>query len=61
MLMNVNVKDGVDSSMLAALKGQTAVNDYRYSVVSNLAAVQPDLNQQVTVIQMPSMLSGRAY
>ncbi|KAJ4384564.1 hypothetical protein N0V86_000164 [Didymella sp. IMI 355093] len=53
MLMNVDVKDGVDSSMLAALQGQAPVNDYRYSVVSNLAAVQPDLNQQVTVIQMP--------
>ncbi|KAH8643653.1 hypothetical protein IG631_01116 [Alternaria alternata] len=54
MTMNVDVKDGVDSSMLAALQGQAPVNDYRYSVVSNLAAVTPDLNQQVTVVQMPS-------
>lgn len=54
MLMNVDVKDGVDQGMLTALKGQVSVNDYRYSVVSNLAAVQPNLNQQVTVIQMPS-------
>ncbi|KAF2630048.1 hypothetical protein BU25DRAFT_388238 [Macroventuria anomochaeta] len=53
MLMNVNVKDGVDSGMLAALQGQAPVNDYRYSVVTNLAAVTPDLNQQVTVVQMP--------
>jgi hypothetical protein len=55
MTMNVDVKDGVDSSMLAALQGQVPVNDYRYSVTTNLAAVTPDLNQQVTVIQMPSM------
>lgn len=54
MLMNVDVKDGVDTGMLAALKGQAPVNDYRYSVVSNLAGVTPDLNSQVTVIQMPS-------
>jgi hypothetical protein len=54
MTMNVDVKKGVDSNMLAALQGQSSVNDYRYSVVSNLAAVTPDLNQQVTVIQMPS-------
>ncbi|CBX98197.1 hypothetical protein IAQ61_010296 [Plenodomus lingam] len=53
MTMNVDVKDGIDSSMLAALQGQEIVNDYRYSVVTNLAAVTPDLNQQVTVIQMP--------
>ncbi|RAR09564.1 hypothetical protein DDE82_001681 [Stemphylium lycopersici] len=53
MTMNVDVKDGVDSSMLAALQGQDPVNDYRYSVVTNLAAVTPDLNQQVTVVQMP--------
>ncbi|KAH7401453.1 hypothetical protein BKA66DRAFT_405557 [Pyrenochaeta sp. MPI-SDFR-AT-0127] len=53
MTMNVDVVDGVDSSMLAALQGQEIVNDYRYSVVTNLAAVTPDLNQQVTVIQMP--------
>ncbi|KAF2851160.1 hypothetical protein T440DRAFT_517631 [Plenodomus tracheiphilus IPT5] len=53
MTMNVDVKDGIDSSMLAALQGQEVVNDYRYSVVTNLAAVTPDLNQQVTVIQMP--------
>jgi hypothetical protein len=55
MLMNVDVKDGVDSGMLAALQGQAPVNDYRYSVVTNLAGVTPDLNQQVTVVQMPSM------
>lgn len=30
-------------------------DDYRYSVVTNLAAITPDLNQQVTVVQMPSM------
>jgi hypothetical protein len=54
MTMNVDVKDGVDSSMLAALQGQQPVNDYRYSVVTNLAAVTPNLNQQVTVVQMPS-------
>jgi len=30
------------------------VDDYRYSVVTNLAAVSPGLNQQVTVVQMPS-------
>ncbi|KAF2129819.1 hypothetical protein P153DRAFT_375456 [Dothidotthia symphoricarpi CBS 119687] len=53
MIMNVNVKDGVDASMLAALQGQQAVNDYRYSVTTNLGAVVPDLNQQVTVVQMP--------
>jgi hypothetical protein len=53
MTMNVDVKDGVDSGMLAALQGQAPVNDYRYLVVTNLAAVTPDLNQQVTVIQMP--------
>ncbi|KAH6872993.1 hypothetical protein BKA58DRAFT_158099 [Alternaria rosae] len=53
MTMNVDVKDGVDSGMLAALQGQAPVNDYRYSVTTNLAAVTPDLNQQVTVIQMP--------
>ncbi|KAG9192437.1 hypothetical protein G6011_11171 [Alternaria panax] len=53
MSMNVDVKDGVDSGMLAALQGQAPVNDYRYSVVTNLAAVTPNLNQQVTVVQMP--------
>ncbi|KAJ4984528.1 paired amphipathic helix protein sin3a [Stagonosporopsis vannaccii] len=53
MLMNVDVKDGIDTGMLAALQGQEPVNDYRYSVVTNLAGVTPDLNQQVTVIQMP--------
>ncbi|KAF7575329.1 hypothetical protein Ptr902_05688 [Pyrenophora tritici-repentis] len=53
MTMNVNVKKGVDQGMLAALQGQTPVNDYRYSVVTNLAAVTPNLNQQVTVVQMP--------
>jgi hypothetical protein len=55
MLMNVDVKDGVSREMLSALQGQDPVNDFRYSVITNLAAVQPDLNQQVTVIQMPSM------
>ncbi|KAJ4344098.1 hypothetical protein N0V95_006342 [Ascochyta clinopodiicola] len=54
MLMNVDVKKGVDSGMLTALKGQSSVNDYRYSVVTNLAGVTPNLNQQVTVVQMPS-------
>lgn len=54
MLMNVNVKKGVDSGMLSALKGQMSVNDYRYSVTTNLAGVAPNLNQQVNVIQMPS-------
>ncbi|CAO2656355.1 Nn.00g051580.m01.CDS01 [Neocucurbitaria sp. VM-36] len=53
MTMNVDVKDGVDQGMLAALQGQQIVNDYRYSVITNLAAVTPDLNQQVTVVQMP--------
>ncbi|KAH5279897.1 hypothetical protein HBI70_080940 [Parastagonospora nodorum] len=53
MTMNVDVVDGIDSSMLAALQGQESVNDYRYSVITNLAAVTPSLNQQVTVIQMP--------
>ncbi|KAI8939338.1 hypothetical protein NX059_003129 [Plenodomus lindquistii] len=53
MTMNVDVKDGIDASMLAALQGTEPVNDYRYSVVTNLAAVTPDLNQQVTVVQMP--------
>lgn len=55
MTMNVDVKKGVDSGMLAALQGQQSINDYRYSVITNLAAVTPNLNQQVTVIQMPSM------
>jgi hypothetical protein len=32
----------------------TALDDYRYSVTTNLGAVTPDLNQQVTVVQMPS-------
>jgi hypothetical protein len=32
----------------------TFLDDYRYSVTTNLGAVTPDLNQQVTVIQMPS-------
>ncbi|KAJ4291073.1 hypothetical protein N0V90_010271 [Kalmusia sp. IMI 367209] len=53
MTMNVNVKKGIDTSMLTALQGQQSVNDYRYSVTTNLAGVQPNLNQQVTVIQMP--------
>ncbi|XP_014561802.1 hypothetical protein COCVIDRAFT_86070 [Bipolaris victoriae FI3] len=53
MTMNVDVKDGIDSSMLAALQGQDSVNDYRYSVTTNLGAVVPTLNQQVTVVQMP--------
>ncbi|KAJ4365825.1 hypothetical protein N0V83_008446 [Neocucurbitaria cava] len=53
LTMNVDVKDGVDQGMLTALQGQQPVNDYRYSVVTNLAAVTPDLNQQVTVVQMP--------
>ncbi|RMZ70532.1 paired amphipathic helix sin3a [Pyrenophora seminiperda CCB06] len=53
MTMNVNVKKGVDQGMLAALQGQSSINDYRYSVVTNLAAVTPNLNQQVTVVQMP--------
>lgn len=55
MTMNVDVKKGVDQGMLAALQGQSSVNDYRYSVTTNLAAVTPNLNQQVTVVQMPSM------
>ncbi|KAF1362530.1 hypothetical protein EJ07DRAFT_108063 [Lizonia empirigonia] len=53
MLMNVDVKNGIDSSMLAALQGQNPVNDYRYSVVTSLAAVSPGLAQQVTIVQMP--------
>ncbi|KAH7085623.1 hypothetical protein BKA63DRAFT_21666 [Paraphoma chrysanthemicola] len=53
MTMNVDVVDGIDSSMLAGLQGQDSINDYRYKVVTNLAAVTPDLNQQVTVVQMP--------
>ncbi|KAF2444332.1 hypothetical protein P171DRAFT_473450 [Karstenula rhodostoma CBS 690.94] len=53
MTMNVDVKKGIDSSMLTALQGQASVNDYRYSVTTNLAGVQSNLNQQVTVIQMP--------
>lgn len=75
MTMNVDVVDGIDSSMLAALQGQDSVSkylpshlsfdqllmwtidDYRYKVVTNLAAVTPDLNQQVTVVQMPSTFS----
>jgi hypothetical protein len=52
--MVVDVKDGIDPSMLAGLQGQSSVNDYRYSVVTNLGAVTPELNQQVTVVQMPS-------
>jgi hypothetical protein len=50
LTMNVDVKDGIDSSMLAGLQGQSSVNDYPYSVVTNLGAVTPQLNQQVTVI-----------
>ncbi|KAJ6273881.1 hypothetical protein PSV08DRAFT_369237 [Bipolaris maydis] len=53
MTMNVDVKDGIDSGMLSALQGQSSVNDYRYSVTTNLGAVVPSLNQQVTVVQMP--------
>jgi hypothetical protein len=52
--MNVDVKKGIDSSMLSSLQGQQPVNDYRYAVTTNLAGVAPNLNQQVTVIQMPS-------
>ncbi|KAF3005110.1 hypothetical protein E8E13_010152 [Curvularia kusanoi] len=53
MTMNVDVKDGMDASMLTALKGMASVNDYRYSITTNLAAVIPDLNSQVNVVQMP--------
>ncbi|KAF2031856.1 hypothetical protein EK21DRAFT_62183 [Setomelanomma holmii] len=55
LTMNVDVVDGIDSSMLAGLQknGQDTVNDYRYKVTTNLGAVVPDLNQQVTVVQMP--------
>ncbi|KAL5121157.1 hypothetical protein ACEQ8H_001009 [Pleosporales sp. CAS-2024a] len=53
MTINVNVKQGVDSGMLAALQGQSTVNNFRYSVTTNLGAVIPGLNQQVTVVQMP--------
>ncbi|KAF2018421.1 hypothetical protein BU24DRAFT_432801 [Aaosphaeria arxii CBS 175.79] len=51
--MNVDVKDGVDRGMLTALQGQEPINDFRYSVTTSLAAVQPDLNRMATVIQMP--------
>jgi hypothetical protein len=59
-IMNVNVKNGVDQGMLAALQGQQPVNNYRYSVTTNLAGVTANLNQQVTVIQMPSKFPHHA-
>ncbi|KAF2661642.1 hypothetical protein K491DRAFT_647531 [Lophiostoma macrostomum CBS 122681] len=51
--MTVNVKNGVNPSMLTALQGQTPVNNYRYLVTTNLAGVTPDLNRQATVVQLP--------
>jgi hypothetical protein len=59
-IMNVNVKNGVDQGMLSALQGQQPVNNYRYSVTTNLAGVTANLNQQVTVIQMPSKFPHHA-
>lgn len=71
MTMNVDVKEGIDTSQLTALQGQmpvstspycrivyshlltTKLDDFRYSVITNLAGVQPNLNRQVTVVQMP--------
>jgi hypothetical protein len=35
MLMNVDVVDGIDSSMLAALQGQDSVSKYCPSIASN--------------------------
>ncbi|KAF2266210.1 hypothetical protein CC78DRAFT_615284 [Lojkania enalia] len=51
--MTVDVKDGVEQGMLTQLQDQMTLNDFRYSVVTNLAGVQPDLNRMVTVVQLP--------
>ena len=52
--MVVNVKNGVDQGMLSALQGQTTVNNFRYSVMTNLGGVTPALNTMTTVVQLPS-------
>lgn len=51
MTINTNVINGVSTSMLT--DSSQPVNNYRYLVTSNLAAVQPGLNQMMALVQMP--------
>lgn len=41
MTMNVNVKKGIDSSMLAALQGQQSVSEYGPGLKVNLMLIRP--------------------
>lgn len=51
MSVNTNVINGVSTSMLT--DSSQPVNNYRYLVTTNLAAVQPGLNQMMALVQMP--------
>ncbi|KAH8587105.1 hypothetical protein B0O99DRAFT_557048, partial [Bisporella sp. PMI_857] len=51
MTINTDVVNGISSSML--VDGGTSVNNFRYLVRTNLAAVQPSLNQMAAVMQLP--------
>ncbi|KAF2737996.1 hypothetical protein EJ04DRAFT_550255 [Polyplosphaeria fusca] len=53
MSFTVDVKDGVEQGMLTQLQGQQPINDFRYTVTSNLAGVQPDLSRMAAVMQIP--------
>ncbi|KAG4441954.1 hypothetical protein IFR05_002573 [Cadophora sp. M221] len=52
MTLTTNVVNGISSSMISD-QNTMSVNNYRYLVTTNLAAVAPNLNQMTSVIQMP--------
>ncbi|EKD19097.1 hypothetical protein MBM_02334 [Drepanopeziza brunnea f. sp. 'multigermtubi' MB_m1] len=52
MTLNTDVVNGISSSMIT-VQGMMPVNNYRYLVTTNLAAVSPSLNSMVSVIQLP--------
>ncbi|KAL5329689.1 hypothetical protein ACEPPN_003204 [Leptodophora sp. 'Broadleaf-Isolate-01'] len=52
MTLTTNVVNGISSSMITD-QNTMSVNNYRYLVTTNLAAVAPNLNQMTSVIQIP--------
>ncbi|CZT45673.1 uncharacterized protein RSE6_06004 [Rhynchosporium secalis] len=52
MRVTTNVINGVSSSMITD-PGMMPINNYRYLITTNLAAVAPNLNQMTVILQMP--------
>ncbi|KAH7354741.1 hypothetical protein BKA65DRAFT_535104 [Rhexocercosporidium sp. MPI-PUGE-AT-0058] len=52
MTLTTNVVNGISTSMITD-QNTMSVNNYRYLVTTNLAAVAPNLNQMTSIVQMP--------